>query len=172
MKGDKQRCLEAGMDSYVSKPVRRKEVSAVVLEMAAKFLVAGESAAVDSNDAPASENKDSMEKIFDKSELMLECDGDTDYLRRMLEIFQRDLDERMPRLGRAVEAGDCPQIMEDAHAIKGGVGNFFAKAAFETAHQLELIGKNEQPAEAAETFRRLQSDLKALQDALNAVICE
>jgi signal transduction histidine kinase/DNA-binding response OmpR family regulator/HPt (histidine-containing phosphotransfer) domain-containing protein len=168
MTGDKDRCLEAGMDAYVSKPIRRKELSAVILEIAAKFLAPGQQGPGDATD---SGETDSMQ-TFDRSELLEECDDDRDYVGRMLEMFEGDVDERMSRLRQAVESADCGTIMREAHAIKGGVGNFFAKAAFETAHKLEMMGRNEQPAGANEVFRTLQDDLKTLRGELKALISE
>ena len=60
--------------------------------------------------------------------------------------------------------------MSEAHALKGGVGNFFAKAAFDTAHKLETMGRDEDPGDAAATLQTFESDLKDLRQALSELI--
>src|SRR5262249_22265407 len=167
MKGDKERCLEAGMDSYISKPIRRKELAAVIQQVVEQFLTPRST-----GDGPQSEGEAAMDDIFDQEALLEECDGDLDYVARMLEIFDRDIAERMPRLGTAVAAGDCEAVMREAHAVKGGVGNLFAKAAHETAQKLETMGRNRESRGARELFQTLQGELKQLRGALAAMLKE
>jgi len=109
-------------------------------------------------------------EILDAEELLEECDGDKEMLTRWVEIFDRDCQERMPKLQAAVQDGDCEALMSQAHAIKGGVGNFFAIAASETAHKLEMMGRNKDPGDAEATLRALESDLEQLKQALDELI--
>jgi CheY-like chemotaxis protein len=166
MKGDKERCLEAGMDNYVSKPIRRKELSAVIEAIIQQFLAPGE--AVDGTNG----KEESAMEVFDKDGLLEECDGDLEYISRMLQMFDNDIRERMVRLQKAVDAGDCDAMMREAHAVKGGAGNFFATAAFETAQQLETMGRNKQCQGAQATLQLLQKNLQQLRSALEALVKE
>jgi CheY-like chemotaxis protein len=165
MKGDKDRCLEAGMDNYVSKPIRRKELSAVIEAIIQKFLDPGEAA-----DGTKGQGETAMNDLFDKAGLLEEYDGDLEYISRMLQMFDSDIRERMARLQQAVAAGDCDAIMREAHAVKGGAGTFFAAAAFETAHQLETMGRNKQCQGAKATLEILQKNLHQLRGALEALV--
>lgn len=108
--------------------------------------------------------------IFDKDELLEECDRDLEMLARWLTVFDRDYHDRLPRLQAAVQAGNCEAIMQEAHALKGGIGTFFAKAAYETAHQLELMGRNAQPAQAEATFQQLKVAIQNLRDELGKLV--
>jgi HPt (histidine-containing phosphotransfer) domain-containing protein len=111
-----------------------------------------------------------MENIFDKAGLLEECDGDPEYIARMLQMFDRDIQERLARLQQAVAAGDCDTIMREAHAVKGGAGNFFATAAFATAQELETMGRNKQCEGAKATLQILEKNLQQLHGALEALV--
>ena len=76
----------------------------------------------------------------------------------------------MPKLREAIQGGDCATLMSEAHAIKGGTGNFFAKAAFETTNKLEMMGRNENLTDAEATFGALETDIERLQTALADLI--
>ena len=76
----------------------------------------------------------------------------------------------MPRLREAVRAGDCETLASEAHALKGGTGNFFAKAAFETAAKLEMMGRNKDVGDAEATLDTLESQLQSLRQALGELI--
>ena len=110
------------------------------------------------------------DEILDAEELLEECDGDKDMLARWVEIFDRDYQERLPKLRAAIQDGDCEALMSQAHAIKGGVGNFFAIAASETAHKLEMMGRNKEPSDAEATLSTLESDLEKLRQTLDELI--
>jgi HPt (histidine-containing phosphotransfer) domain-containing protein len=99
--------------------------------------------------------------------LLEELDGDREILARMLEIFERDCDARLIRLRAAVRSDDWGTVEEEAHALKSGVGNFFADQAYETASQLEIIAKDGDETEIAANLHKLEAELKALRTALN-----
>ena len=116
MKGDKEKCLEAGMDDYVSKPIRRKDLAEVIARIVERFLTpaaaAGEPAAAAALDA-----NEGSQMILDEAALLEECDNDKSLLSRMVEIFDRDARDRLPRLREAVRSGDAVAVKEEAHAL-------------------------------------------------------
>ena len=111
----------------------------------------------------------SAEEIFDAAGLLDEYEGDKEMLAKMVEIFDRDCATRLPKLREAVLAADNETLMSEAHAIKGGVGNFFAKASFETAARLETMGRNQEGGADA-VLQELESELQALRQALGELI--
>jgi signal transduction histidine kinase/CheY-like chemotaxis protein/HPt (histidine-containing phosphotransfer) domain-containing protein len=169
MKGDKEKCLEAGMDDYVSKPIRRKDLAEVVARIVVRFLTKaptnGQSAAASATDAYEGD-----QMILDEEALLEECDNDKGMLRRMVEIFDRDARDRLPRLREAVKTGAAVTVKEEAHALKGGIGTFYATAAYDTAYDLEKMGGDGNLTSAAATLQTLERQLQTLRKRLDELI--
>jgi len=165
MAGDKERCLEAGMDSYVSKPIRRKELKHVISEIVNEFLKPPGAC-----ESSTEGEVESMSDILDEAELLEEIDNDKEYLKTMLEMFERDAGERLPKLKQAVQQGDSEGILSEAHALKGGVGNFFAKKSFEIAAELEAKGRNQSLEGSHELLTRLEQEIEKLSARLKSMI--
>jgi two-component system, sensor histidine kinase and response regulator len=169
MKGDKEKCLKAGMDEYVSKPIRRQELTDVIARVAKRFLSPDQS----KTEQAAEPNKaadEQAERILDAEALMEEYDGDRDVLRRMVEIFERDSRGRLAKLREAIQARNAKVVKEEAHALKGGVGAFYASAVYETAYNLESMGAREDLREADRTFRVLERQLQSLRQKLDELL--
>ncbi|MBC8355018.1 MAG: response regulator [Planctomycetes bacterium] len=167
MKGDKEKCIEAGMDDYISKPIRRAELSKVLQRVAERFLATSEPTPDDESD---SETEESNAMILDAVALMEECDNDKDLLSRMLEIYDRDSAERLPRLRAAVESGDGEAVKAEAHALKGGISTFFAGQAYETAYKLETMGGDGDLSEAKADLATLEDQLRVLRQRLGDLV--
>jgi CheY-like chemotaxis protein len=168
MKGDKEKCLEAGMDDYVSKPIRRKDLADVIARIVERFLT--EAPAKEPAAASATDANEGSRMILDEAALLEECDNDKVLLRRMVEIFDRDARERLPRLREAVRAGAAVAVKEEAHALKGGIGTFYAKAAYDTAYDLEKMGADGNLSNAQATLQTLESQLQSLRQRLDELI--
>ncbi len=156
MKGDEARCLAAGMDAYISKPIRRKALRAVLDEVTEKFLTA----------APSAEAAGEALDVVDRAALLDEFEGDTDLIGTMIQAFGQECDKRLPKLREAVRAGDAEAVASVAHGIKGGCGDLFAKAAWASAQKLEEMGRAGTTDGAEAALATLESDLTALRTAL------
>ena len=108
--------------------------------------------------------------IVDTEELLEEVEDDLEMLGQMFQIFEGDAEGRVARLRAAIEGGDANTVMEEAHALKGGVGNFFAMPVFETAYKLEAMGQSGDLADAAATFAELESQLGTMKSEIQALI--
>jgi two-component system sensor histidine kinase/response regulator len=153
------------MDDYIPKPIRRKDLASVLNAVAQKFIVTEQR-----NQETTEEVEMADSTALDVVALMEECDDDKEFLARMVEIFDRDSSERLPKLHDAIKAGVSETVSAEAHALKGGLGNFFAAASFETANKLEMMGRDGNLDEAEDTFQRLERELKELRDALGALL--
>lgn len=161
MKGDRERCIEAGMDDYISKPIRRKGVQEVIQRVFENFLQPA-------NKMDEAHTESAM--VLDQEELIEEIDEDSDLLSTMLDMYDRDIEQRLTKLREAIPAGDSETIAAEAHAIKGGVGNFFAGESFETAGRLEDLGRAGNNSETAATFAALETQLIILRAKLGEVL--
>jgi two-component system sensor histidine kinase/response regulator len=170
MKGDRENCIAGGMDEYVSKPIRRKELSRVIGRVAERFLQPLSSEATETIPAALPEKSKEQAMPFDRDSLLEECDGDIEMLTTMLEIYDRDCVGRQRKLRVAVQSGDSEVIAAEAHAIKGGMGNFFAKAAYETGQKLETMGRSKELSGAAETLQQLEAEMQMLRLALQELV--
>ena len=108
--------------------------------------------------------------MLDAEELLEEVDDDREMLAQMFQIFESDSEGRVSRIRSAIEAGDATTLMEEAHALKGGIGNFFADIPFETAYCLESMGKEGNLSDAARVFSQLEEQLDVLKSEIRKLI--
>jgi two-component system sensor histidine kinase/response regulator len=131
MKGDRERCLAAGMDGYVSKPIRVGDLEKAI----AQTMAAKEPSHAGSTGKPE-------DCIIDEANILSGMDGNRKLLRDLTRIFVADYPKQLADIKVAIQMGDAERLRRAAHTLKGSVGNFAAKRAFETARQLEILGKN------------------------------
>ncbi|ENO92863.1 multi-sensor hybrid histidine kinase [Thauera sp. 28] len=160
MEGDRQRCLDAGMDDYVSKPVHPHELLAAI-ERACGERAGGE----------ADEEADvSLLELGEAGRRQIACldearamfDGDEDIVRQLVDVFLRDHERTVVELQRASSAMDYAQLAEIGHAVKGSVGLFSANRAVEAARKLESLARASDPEAATSQARILISELGLL----------
>jgi signal transduction histidine kinase/DNA-binding response OmpR family regulator len=169
MKGDKEKCLQAGMDDYVSKPIRRKDLADVIARIVERFLTPA-AANEERADTTGSDTSEGSRMILDEAALLEECDNDKSMLRRMVEIFDRDARDRLPRLREALRSGNAVAVKEEAHALKGGIGTFYATDAYDTAYVLEKMGADGNLTSAQATLQTLESQLQSLREKIDELI--
>ena len=133
MKGDRQRCLEAGMDGYVAKPIRPEKLFAAIAEFAPGAADDGQEAAPDAGPR--------VQGVLSVEQLMTNVDDDMELLAELVELFEEDYPPRLVRLREGIAHADSDTVGREAHTIKGAVGNFGAIGAFEQALRLEKAGK-------------------------------
>lgn len=108
--------------------------------------------------------------ILDAEELLEEIDGDRELLAQMFAVFEPDADRRLKLIHEAVRTGDTATLMAEAHALKGSVGNFFATPVFETAYQLENMGRDGETTGAPEVLATLEQQVADLKQAIRELI--
>jgi HPt (histidine-containing phosphotransfer) domain-containing protein len=145
--GDRERWLDAGMDGYLSKPIDRQMLYAVV-QMASEQKAP----------APISLNRD---------ELLERLGGDEQLVQEVVRLFLDDCPRRLADLKAAVEARDAEQIRTTAHALKGAAGNLSAMALFEAARTLERMAHENQLDAADAVWRQLSTEADHVLDALS-----
>jgi PAS domain S-box-containing protein len=127
VKGDRERCLEAGMDEYVSKPIDSDKLFEAI-EKLTNVPGVTKSVAADS-------------VIVDNTLLLKAFDGDWNFFKEVVEIFLDDYPRLLANLRKSFNAGDSDMFMRSAHSLKGMLNNFRAEAAAEVALDLEKKGK-------------------------------
>jgi len=161
MEGDRENCLEAGMDGYVAKPIDSEDLLAAIESVI--NVQAG-------NTRQVRGARSTEEGAFDREEALGRVDGDWDLLREVVGIFAADSPLLMAEIQGAIGEGNPIQLNRAAHALKGSVANFGARAAFEAALKLELMGIQGDMADATEFFTVLEGEIENLQSSLAAFI--
>ncbi len=152
MHGDRERCLEAGMDDYVTKPVRID-----------KLMQAISGRLGDSPDRPFSTVHST--RLVDWDEAMETVGGDRDLLCELLEVFIEERDKMLAEIRRAIETANPAELRRSAHAVKGALAHLGAKDVAALAQKLENAG-------AAGSLVDANAWLKELENLANQLVIE
>ena len=108
----------------------------------------------------------STKEIFDVNEALDRVAGDQDLLKEIAQLLVEGLPNQIRQIQEGVDTNNAQAVMEAAHALKGSVGNFAARRAYDAAYRLEQMGREGELAEAQGALADLKQELDALQDAL------
>ena len=161
VKGDRERCLDAGMDAYIAKPVEQAELFRVVERLAAALPGAPDAAALRADVAP-----------INRSAILARIGGDEALLRELAQLFLAESQETLAEIKAAVACGDAPSLQRSAHKLKGAIGIFAATDAFEAAHQLELYGRTGDFEHARANLPTFRAEVERLGAALQPLVAE
>ncbi len=160
MKGDDNKCLEAGCDDYLPKPIDRKEL----LEKLKKYLHSDTANQVDSIKSQVDELAELCSDDIDHKiinwEHLIDLLGDEESIREVVPVFLNDAKETFRKLAEAIQAGDTKGIEMHAHAIKGAAANIGDVRLSEIAHRVECAGREEKIAESTELFDQLKPEFE------------
>ncbi len=160
MKGDRERCLAAGMDGYVSKPIRAQELEKAISEV---------SVATKSERAAAGTADDQSGCGIDQDALLARFDGDRRLLRQLARLFLADYPSNLAQIKNALRSGDASALAKAAHKLKGAVGNFAASKVVAAAESIEMLGKCGDFIAAKDALVTLESELGQFAKELNGI---
>ena len=144
-KGYREKCLEAGMDDYISKPLMRKEFLDIVYKWTSSVLDFGlENETGDHQGEPEPLTSKPDIKIdevapLDYKRAIEEFEGDEEFLKEVLEGFCDNVKKQIITIEQALNDEDSETIRKEAHSIKGGAANLTADELAEIALELENI---------------------------------
>jgi two-component system, sensor histidine kinase and response regulator len=163
MKGDRERCLAAGMDAYVSKPLRVEEIFEAIARLVP---VASLAAAVPVSSGAPAVNGRPIEGVFDRSAALARVEGDRNLLRKLIGLFLAQAQKLLPQIREAGESGDGKALERFAHKLKGSMGSFGAGRAAEAALRLEIMGREGAFVQTEEALADLEHEVARLREAL------
>jgi CheY-like chemotaxis protein len=136
MAGDRQRCLDAGMDAYVSKPLRPQELLAAV---DATLAIESPDVSQERREAAPTE----VTAAIDRAVLLQNFGGNEKLLREVIGVFLTDAPNRVVEINAAVRQHDAGALAAAAHALKGSIGLFSNNGvAYEAARRLEQMARS------------------------------
>ena len=152
MEGDSERCLASGMDGYISKPLRARELERAISQVLRPQKT---------GKAAASGRKDGSFRV-DERALLAGVDGDPRLLGKLTRLFLADYPRNLAQIKDAIRLGDAEALAKGAHKLKGAIGNFAAKRAAAAAERLEGLGNEGDLRAATDAFVTLESELALL----------
>jgi two-component system, sensor histidine kinase and response regulator len=156
MKGDRERCIEAGMDGYVSKPI-----SSLLLEEALVGALRSR------NDAPIVSSSIARQAAgtppgtisWDLGNTLERLGGDEKLLHEVLEIFLEEVPNHMAALKNAIVQGNTKAVEEISHTLRGELGYLGVPVVSDRARELEELGRQSDLRRAEELYTLFQSEL-------------
>jgi two-component system sensor kinase len=155
MKGDREQCLKAGMDGYLTKPIQSRILYEVV-----EGISAGPPDADGETDDTAS--------VMDWKAAVERVGGREDLLTRMVGLFFKEADNLLPALREAIAKRDLVKVRRLAHSMKGSASCFAAPPAVGAATRIEFMGRDGDLTGAEEAFSLLERETERLKQALMA----
>jgi two-component system sensor histidine kinase/response regulator len=165
MTGDAHKCLQAGMDGYVSKPIRSELLSAEIERVAGKKSKREEKAMQESKDLTAGTS-------VNLPELLARVDNDRELLRDLLSIFAEEFPRYLLAVREAVAREDAKEVATVSHTLKGMLSNLAVTKAAASAGQLEQqAGVGDQSA-LKQALAAFESDVQGLLPEMETYMAE
>ena len=153
MKGDRERCIEAGMDGYVSKPVHSKLLYETIEAMTSNRTPEPKA------DLPAPEVVSLERTAVNIAEVLDRLGGNVSLLQNVVALFDEDCPGQMARIQEAIRSGDAQALAAAAHTLKGSLLVLSADKASRVAAQLEKLGRQSQLQGASDWFSILETEV-------------
>ncbi|MEE8416223.1 MAG: response regulator, partial [Desulfobacterales bacterium] len=173
MKGYREKCLAAGMDDYISKPIQRDTLLALVGRWAkansnleiqpdqegARPLASAKAGKIADLDDPA--HKDNPPMDFNRA--VQEFEGDKELVLDLLNEFLENVKDQIETIRRGISVGDAEIVRKEAHSIKGGSANLTAHDLSNVSFELERIGRSGALEEGVVVLEKLENEFRRLE---------
>ena len=166
LKGDRERCLEAGMDGYSTKPIDLKHLNATIETLLpqeprgsrpAQEIPMSEHPLSDSN--PTAKRNDLVRPPLDSVALLEQCVGNAALLAMLFDKFEKQVKDDLVRIEQALTAKDAGQTSKVAHALKGAAGALSANDVQRTAAAIEQAARENRLETAAQCLTDLKTEV-------------
>jgi two-component system, sensor histidine kinase and response regulator len=157
MKEDRDRCRDAGMDDYVSKPFQQEDVLSVLNRLVKDV---GIPTAPVTQDDPAEQTDPAEDQraIFNRTALLLRLSNHHEMIPAFVAMFIKEVDQNLPALEAAIISGDSKAAADSAHSIKGVSGNIGADRMYAVVLDLEACVKDGETADAGAKIAVLRAE--------------
>ncbi|MBF0474296.1 MAG: PAS domain S-box protein [Deltaproteobacteria bacterium] len=164
MKGDRERCLNSGMDEYLTKPISPEKLYDII-----NMVMTGEptpSLGLVGYSHLETDNLSPLHEIFDQNDLLQRVLDQVDLAKEMVTGFIAQCPSSLERIERAIQAKISEALREESHFLKGSAGNVSAIGISKAAAELEQMAKEGNFQTAAEVYRELVNQVEAARPIL------
>jgi PAS domain S-box-containing protein len=180
MRGDRERCLQASMDDYISKPIepqelldviekwtksqgKEKDLSPFTLHLSPQKSEVACSEFIEQREIHGIE----LVEPIDLESALRRFEGDKEFFKEMLQEFLSYVPKQLDKLAEAIKTGEAKVVETEAHSLKGAAGNLGAQPIADLALRLESLGRTKDLAEAKKIIGNLKAELKRLEEYSN-----
>lgn len=171
MAEDKERCLKAGMDGFISKPIKANKLYETIennINLLEQNVAVKETATVDKNNTDPADS-DTDKNIFNLDYALNNTAHNKQLLKQLVNILLSNYPNQLKEIKQAIDDNNPEQLKQKAHGLKGSLGNFTEGKPYRLAYRLEKMGKNNEMNSVIETYQQLKNTLKKLEKILSKI---
>lgn len=141
MRGDRERCLAAGMDDYLTKPLRKEDLKGALDRWLPASIQSHASPALGAEETTEGQDSGSLPVIFDVVAMVRNIGGDRELMEELVDLFLQRYQAMLEGIRAALADGDRQAVEQAAHLLKGTASNLCASEVVSSAGQLEALGR-------------------------------